>query len=83
MAGVQYVCGECATLTVTLPESGCIDVTFESGSTATVLTVTPPTGYTTEWANGFDDTSLDANTTYEINIKMVGTKCLGVAGKWT
>lgn len=79
----RYICGECSTLTVTLPESGCIDVTFESGSTATVLTVTPPTGYTKEWANGFDETSLDANTTYEINISMVGTKCLGVACSWT
>lgn len=82
-ADVQYVCGECSTLTVILPETGCVDVTFESGSTATVLTVTPPTGFTKEWANGFDDTSLDANTTYEINIRMVGTKCLGVACAWT
>jgi len=79
-AGVRYVCGEVSTLTIVVPSSGCIDVTFESGSTATVLTVTPPTGMTMRWANGFDPSSLDANTTYEINI-MDG--CLGVAGSWT
>ena len=78
MSGVRYVCGEVATLDITLPSSGCIDVVFESGSTATVLTITPPTGVTVKWANGFDPTSLEANTTYEINI-MDG---LGVAGIW-
>lgn len=79
-AGVRYICGECSTLTIVVPSSGCIDVTFESGSTPTVLTVTPPTGMTMKWANGFDPTALEANTTYEINI-MDG--CLGVAGSWT
>ena len=48
---------------------------FESGSTATVLTING----TVKWANGFDPTSLDADTTYEINI-MDG---LGVAVGWT
>ena len=79
LPGIQYVCGECATLDITLPASGCVDVVFESGSTATVLTVTPPTGVTVKWANGFDPTTLEANTTYEINI-MNG---LGVAVSWT
>ena len=78
--GVRYICGECSTLTVAVPASGIIDVVFESGSTATVLTVTPPTGMTMKWANGFDPTSLEANTTYEINI---ADGCLGVAGTWT
>lgn len=78
--GVRYICGEVATLTVVVPASGIIDVVFESGSTATVLTVTPPTGMTMRWANGFDPTSLEANTTYEINI---ANGCLGVAGSWT
>ena len=78
-SGVQYVCGECATLDITLPASGIVDVIFESGSTATVLTITPPTGVTVKWANGFDPTSLEANTTYELNIK----DGLGVAGKWS
>ena len=80
LPGVRYICGQVDTLTIVVPSSGCIDVTFESGSTPTVLTVTPPTGMTIKWANGFDPSSLEANTTYEINI-MDG--CLGVAGAWT
>ena len=78
-ANTQYICGEVATLDITLPASGCIDVVFLSGSTATVLTVTPPTGATVKWANGFDPTALEANTTYEINIK----DGLGVGAAWT
>lgn len=80
LPGVRYVCGECSTLDITVPASGVIDVVFDSGSTATVLTITPPTGQTVKWANGFDPTSLDANTTYEINI-MDGE--YGVVGQWT
>lgn len=81
-AGVRYVCGECATLTIVAPASGCIDVTFTSGSTATVLTVSSAkTGVTAiKWANGFDPTSLEANTVYEINI-LDGE--FGVVGSWT
>ena len=79
LPGVRYVCGEVATLEIIVPESGIVDVTFESGTTATVLTITPPTGVTLKWANGFDPDNLDADTTYEINI-MDG---LGVAGSWT
>jgi len=81
-SGVQYKCGECSTLSITVPSSGCIDVVFESGSTATVLTVTPTkTGVTAiKWANGFDPSSLEANTTYELNI-LDGE--LGVACSWT
>ena len=77
--GVRYVCGECATLTITAPASGIIDVTFESGSTPTVLTVTPPTGMTMKWI-GDDPTALEANKTYEINIK---DGCLGMVVSWT
>ena len=79
LPGISYICGECATLNITLPESGCIDVVFTSGSTPTVLTITPPTGETVKWAGGFDPTSLEANTTYELNIY----NCLGVAASWT
>lgn len=68
LSGIQYVCGEVATLDITLPASGIVDVVFQSGSTPTVLTVTPPTGVTVKWANGFDPTALEANTTYEIRI---------------
>ena len=73
-SGIRYVCGEVSTLDITLPQSGIVDVVFESGSMATVLTITG----TVKWANGFDPTSLDANTTYEINI-MDG---LGVCCAW-
>lgn len=79
LPGIRYVCGECATLDITLPVSGCVDVVFTSGSTPTVLTITPPTGVTVKWANEFDPTALEADTTYEINI-MDG---LGVAASWT
>lgn len=75
----RYICGEVSTLDITLPASGIVDVVFTSGSTPTVLTITPPTGQTVKWANGFDPTNLDADTTYEINI-MDG---LGVAVGWT
>lgn len=81
-SGVRYVCGEVSTLSIVAPASGCIDVVFESGSTPTVLTVTSAkTGVTAiKWANGFDDTSLDADTTYEINI-LDGE--YGVVASWT
>lgn len=81
-AGVRYICGEVSTLSITAPASGCIDVTFTSGSTPTVLTVSSAkTGVTAiKWANGFDPTSLDADTTYEINI-LDGE--YGVVGSWT
>lgn len=75
----RYICGEVTTLDITLPASGIVDVVFVSGSTPTVLTITPPIGQTVKWANGFDPTNLDADTTYEINI-MDG---LGVAIGWT
>ena len=80
--GVRYICGEVSTLAVTAPASGIIDVVFESGSTPTVLTVTSAKSGVTaiKWAGGFDPTSLDANTTYEINI-MDGE--YGVAAAWT
>lgn len=82
VAGNRYICGEVSTLTINAPASGCIDVLFESGSTATVLTVTSAkTGVSViKWANGFDPTSLEANTVYELNI-MDGE--YGVMGKWT
>jgi hypothetical protein len=80
VSGTRYICGEVSTIDITVPSTGIIDVIFESGSTPAVLTVTPPTGMTMKWAGGFDPTSLEANTTYEINV-MNG--CLGVAGAWT
>jgi hypothetical protein len=66
--GVQYICGEVSTIDITVPESGIIDVIFESGSTPAVLTVTPPTGVTIVWPDWFDPTALEANKVYEVNI---------------
>lgn len=79
-AGIRYICGEVLTLNITVPSTGIIDVVFTSGSSPTVLTITPPTGMTMKWANNFDPAILEANATYEINI-MDGY--LGVVGKWT
>lgn len=78
LPGLRYICGECSTLTVNLPASGCVDVQFESGSTPTVLTVNAASGQTVKWANGFDPDTLEADTTYEINI----ADGLGVAASW-
>jgi hypothetical protein len=80
--GVQYICGEVSTIDISVPESGIIDVIFESGSTPAVLTVTPPTGMTMKWAGGFDPTSLEANTVYKINIAVARNYCLGTATLW-
>jgi len=74
-SNTRYVCGEVTTLSLTPPASGVCDVIFTSGTTATVLTVPS----TVKWANGFDPQSLDANTTYELNI----CDGLGVAAAWT
>ena len=76
VADHRYICGECATLSIVAPVSGCIDVIFESGSTATVLTVSS----SIKWTNDFNPSSLETNATYELNI-LNGE--LGVAGKWT
>lgn len=82
LPGHRYICGECSTLTITVPTSGCIDVVFESGSTATVLTVIPTkTGVTAvKWANGFDPTSLETNTRYEV---IIDDGEWGMACSWT
>ena len=80
VSGMRYICGECSTLTITTPSSGIVDVIFESGSTPTVLTVTPPTGMTMMWANDFDPTSLEADTVYEISIL---DGIYGVVGTWS
>ena len=80
LPGVRYVCGEVTTLDIVTPATGIVDVVFTSGSTPTVLTVTPPSGMAMKWANGFDPSALETETTYEINI-MDG--CLGVSGSWS
>lgn len=61
---VRYVCGEVSTITITPPASGSVDVIFESGSTATAMTVPS----TVKWPAWFDAEALEINTTYEILI---------------
>lgn len=79
LSGIRYICGEVTTIDIATPASGIIDVVFTSGSTPAVLTVTPPSGMTMKWANGFDPTTLETNTTYEVNI----CDGLGVGAAWT
>lgn len=64
VANTRYICGEVSTISITPPQSGIIDVIFTSGSSVAVLTVPN----TVLWSNGFDPSSLETNTTYEINI---------------
>lgn len=63
-SGVRYICGEVATLSITPSVSGDCEIMFESGSTPTVLTVPN----TVKWSNGFDPTSLEADTVYDMII---------------
>ena len=60
----RYICGEVTLLDFTPCASGICDVVFTSGSAAAVLTI-PSTVKFPDW---FDPTSLDTNTTYEINV---------------
>lgn len=77
-AGRRYVCTAAAVteLSVTPCATGVCDVVFTSGTTATLLTVTG----NVVWPDWFDPLSLDASTTYEINI-MDGK--YGVVGAWS
>ena len=63
-SGKRYVCGTVDSISITPPGTGIIDVVFSSGTTPTVLTV-PNTVRFPAW---FNSASLDASTTYEINI---------------
>ena len=74
-AGIRYICGEVSTLSITPPASGDMEVIFESGSTATVLTV-PNTVKFPAW---FDQTDLEANCTYDI---IITNGTLGVVTSW-
>ena len=64
IANTRYMCGEVSTISITPPQSGIIDVIFTSGSSVAVLTVPS----TVKWPSGFDPTSLETNTTYELNV---------------
>ena len=58
----MYLCGELTELTVTAPASGIFAVRFTSGTTPTVVTFTGIT-MPDDWP-----TTMDASTTYEINV---------------
>lgn len=64
LPNVRYKCGEVSTLSITPPASGSCEVIFESGSTATLLTV-PNTVKFPPW---FDATALETGTIYDIII---------------
>ena len=64
MPNVRYICGEVSTISITPPASGSIVVRFESGSTATTMTVPS----TVKWPAWFDATALDTNVIYEVII---------------
>ena len=64
LPNVRYKCGEVSTLSITPPASGSCEVMFESGSTATLLTV-PNTVKFPPW---FDATALETGTIYDIII---------------
>ena len=70
-AGRRYVCTAAAVaeLTLVVPDSGVIAVRFASGTTATLLTVTPPAGKTLQWPGWFNPDSLEAGAVYEISIE--------------
>lgn len=58
----MYLCGELTELTVTAPATGIFGIRFTSGTTPTVVTFTGIT-MSDDWP-----TTLDASTTYEINV---------------
>lgn len=68
----MYLCGELTELTVTAPASGIFGIRFTSGSTPTVYTFNgikmPDDWPKTTEGNDTISGTLDANTTYEINV---------------
>jgi len=70
----MYMCGELTELTFTAPSVGITGIRFTSGTTPTVLTISGVTA----WMFDFDPTSLEASTTYEINV-LNGVGCVGWA----
>ena len=73
VANTQYLCGEVESLTIVLPQSGIVDVIFESGDTPTVLTLPAGVKMHPSWPG------VKANTKYEINF----CDGVGVYSYWT
>lgn len=63
-ANTRYMCGEVASISITPPASGTIEVIFTSGTTPAVLTL-PSTVKLPEW---FDATALEASAIYDFII---------------
>ena len=59
----RYICGEVSTITIAAPASGTIEVIFESGSTAAILTASG-----VMWPDWFDDSSLETDRIYDVMI---------------
>ena len=64
VSGNRYICGEVASISIIPPQTGIINVIFESGTTPSILAL-PQTVTMPEW---FDSTDLEANRIYEISI---------------
>lgn len=64
-AGKRYICGTVEQIRIYLPPSGTVSVRFKSGETPTVLNLMG----SIKWPDGFDPTSLEANTTYRLNFE--------------
>ena len=78
-AGRRYVCTAAVTkLSFTPSAEGACDVIFKSGTTPTTLDTTVLANV--EWPDWFNPASLDASTTYELNI-LDGK--YGAVGAWT
>jgi hypothetical protein len=76
--GTTYNCGALTSLTFTYPSNYfAAEVNFNSGETATTLTV--PTG--TKWAGGGETPELEVNTSYRLSFQYDGTgvkaTCIG------
>lgn len=73
-ANTRYLCGECATLSITPPASGLCEVRFTSGTTPTVLTL-PNTVKMPSWWNG-----VEASKTYDL---MISDGVYGAVMAWS
>ena len=62
VANTRYICGQVATISITPPATGIIDVIFTSGSTVAVVTL-PNTVKMPDWY------LIETNRVYEINVQ--------------
>ena len=63
--GAKYIYGELTSLTISsIPDNGMVDIIFDSGATATDLTLPQSGVILPEW---FDPEDIQSNTRYELN----------------